>query len=902
MSPRGTYAALSVVAFFATLGLSGCLPKTNAEEDPGSTTREVGGDGEGSDDPILIAGPNRYLIRPGNASITCRPAQESETQFIIECIAQVVDENGKPRLAEGAAPGVKVDWADPVPDNPNAKVQGCRLDYNDMRQTCRATLDDLKPVNLDAKLTLTKGAETSTSVDRVVLPYSIQTFGSVSQIGMSFHTEAELPNSPKSSRGEIGYIPAFLPAKSHFFQAPHSVCHLGGKTYFDSAGYIYEYSDTEDGGVVRLFAGSGNAQNVQNLLNSRTVRLTGYEGILNFPIACGKDSVLISDPGESRILRAPLAGPVTQPLVRAMGGFIPDVLTETPDGILFTDYSGKRLFRLSGNSVTWIGGALGGTNGTGGPNLASYVFGKISSILFHEGTLFVTDSVLNRVMRINLTAPARIAEYTDFNSGWPWYRPAGTSLAPSKDKLFVVDKNRVTEVPLTPAFGTPRVIFGEVTQKGEWDPTKTPTGLNTPGSITSDAAGNLYIADTGNNRLVRLLAPAASGASWSPQWLVGTDIFPSGAAWDRVEASQAKFNNIRGVAVDPVTEEIFVTQTFHHVRAIGKDKIVRRFAGSLAPSVFNDGGAALEMGLWGPEELAIAPDRTLYVANRKLSGDTKANVIRAIQEGALLNFAGCFSSSCSTYEGTAAKAFAFQEIKAMAVGPDGTLYLVDGNRVRKIVREGSTNVVRTLAGGATLMPGSTATVAQAYALGTVGGITVNSDGVVFFAELPPASGRTALPGNTGLIPNVPAIWALLPNGDLKVMMVAPMQLPTRLAYLPDGNLLGIQGWGDPMLFLSVSGHYVKGPPFFSTRAGANCGSGILERTVEGSRLESELRGDLGKLCHGKVTGLAVANRCARDGTYQIALAESFDTIYQGAQPWQEYSGIVVRVSAPCPRP
>ena len=82
---------------------------------------------------------------------------------------------------------------------------------------------------------------------------------------------------------------------------------------------------------------------------------------------------------------------------------------------------------------------------------------------------------------------------------------------------FIADpaNNRVVELPAQPA-GAAQTTVG--------------TGLSAPQAVAVDAAGNVYIADTGNNRIV-MIPPAASGAA---QTVLGTGFSaPQGVAVDQ---------------------------------------------------------------------------------------------------------------------------------------------------------------------------------------------------------------------------------------------------------------------------------------------------------------------------------------------------------------------------------
>jgi hypothetical protein len=135
--------------------------------------------------------------------------------------------------------------------------------------------------------------------------------------------------------------------------------------------------------------------------------------------------------------------------------------------------------------------------------------------------------------------------------------------------------------------------------------------LNTPLGITVDSDGNLYIADSFNNRIRRV----------TPQGIIttyaGTGIgLPSST--DGRPAGQTALASPADVVWDPITTSLYVAEGTR-VRRIGSDGIVHTVAGTTDGSIgFEEhpGGLATETSICDPSGIAIAigGDQSLWIA------------------------------------------------------------------------------------------------------------------------------------------------------------------------------------------------------------------------------------------------------------------------------------------------
>ena len=158
------------------------------------------------------------------------------------------------------------------------------------------------------------------------------------------------------------------------------------------------------------------------------------------------------------------------------------------------------------------------------------------------------------------------------------------------------DSNRIRK--LTPE-GTLLTIAGD--REGFAD--GIPASFNTPSGLALDAEGNLYIADTGNNR-IRKVTPEGVASTVAGNGIAGYVDGP---------ATAAQFDGPIGVAVD-AQNNVYVADTYNdRIRRIGVDGQVTTVAGSQGPGYRDGQGSNAQFDT--PCGVVIKPDGTLIVAD-----------------------------------------------------------------------------------------------------------------------------------------------------------------------------------------------------------------------------------------------------------------------------------------------
>ena len=245
--------------------------------------------------------------------------------------------------------------------------------------------------------------------------------------------------------------------------------------------------------------------------------------------------------------------------------------------------------------------------------------------------------------------------------------------------LYVADAASNTIKKITTA-GVVSILAGSAGQAGSQDGTGATARFNQPSGVTSDAAGNLYVSDTGN-ALIRKVTPAG----------VVTTVAGSATARGNADGagSAATFGSPSGIAIDSAGN-LYVADSFNAtIRKIDSAGMVSTLAGSAGNRGSANGtGSAAWFNY--PNGVAVDAAGNVYVA------DTFNSTIRKITpDGVVTTLAGLAGVS-GAEDGTGLRAVFYQPY-GLDVDAAGNVYVADtgNNTIRRITPAG---VVTTLAG------------------------------------------------------------------------------------------------------------------------------------------------------------------------------------------------------------
>ncbi len=278
-------------------------------------------------------------------------------------------------------------------------------------------------------------------------------------------------------------------------------------------------------------------------------------------------------------------------------------------------------------------------------------------------------------------------------------RPNGIAFDRNGD-LLVSDQghHRIARVALATGTITTAIGTGVAGDSGDGGPADL-ASLNQPYAIAVDAAGAVYIADTGNHR-IRKVDTAGNVSS-----IAGTGV--QGFSGDGGPADRAQLNQPIGLAVD-ATGTIFVSELSGRIRKIDGSGIITTIAGTGLPAFSGDGGPASAAAIGPIVPLAVDPAGNLLLAdqlNRRIRRIDAAGQIATLVGG----------TAPASGAGTDAD---IGMPGAVAADPQGNVYFPANGALRRLSAEGR---IEILAGGPKdlLAPS---------------GMAVGPDGALYFAD------------------------------------------------------------------------------------------------------------------------------------------------------------------------
>ncbi|HIE02838.1 MAG TPA: hypothetical protein EYP59_21580, partial [Thiotrichaceae bacterium] len=231
------------------------------------------------------------------------------------------------------------------------------------------------------------------------------------------------------------------------------------------------------------------------------------------------------------------------------------------------------------------------------------------------------------------------------------------------------------------------VAGGGKTKFNGQDIPATEASLSWPNYIAFDQESNLYV--TTNNRVCRIgpdgliRTVAGKGRSFSHYPKEADDIGDGGLATDA-------FLSPGAIAFGP-DGSLYIADSYHYrIRRVGTDGIIDTVAGSNRQGFSGDGGLATQAKLYGAAYIAFGPDGSLY-----FSSIIKPRIRRISVDGIISTVSGDGWDRFSGDGGPATKA-RFLSPTTLAFGPDGSLYIKDKNRIRRVDSNG---IITTVAGG-----------------------------------------------------------------------------------------------------------------------------------------------------------------------------------------------------------
>ncbi len=299
--------------------------------------------------------------------------------------------------------------------------------------------------------------------------------------------------------------------------------------------------------------------------------------------------------------------------------------------------------------------------------------------------------------------------------------------------------------------------------------------VNAPSGVAVDATGNVYIADSNNNR-IRKVAPGGTITTFA-----GTG--GTGFSGDGGLATSATIYSPQDVAVD-TSGNVYIADHFNNrIRKVAINTgIITTVAGSGTQAFGGDGGQATAAQLNRPTGVAVDTSGNIYIADQSNHRVRKVTVAT----GVISTVAGTGTAGYDGDGGTAPAA-KLNNPFGVAVDGAGNLFIGDtyNHRVRKVTA--GTGIITTVAGTGTAgfdVENGLGTVARLYYPAHV---AVDSIGDVYIADQYNQRVRK-LAAATGLITTVAGCGDSGFGGDDGQAPAAQLNYPEGVAVAPGGTL------------------------------------------------------------------------------------------------------------------
>ncbi len=335
-----------------------------------------------------------------------------------------------------------------------------------------------------------------------------------------------------------------------------------------------------------------------------------------------------------------------------------------------------------GQNMLWTS-AGNGTTSYGGPDGRASVSVGLSNpwglAVDSQDRVYVADMGLHAVRRIDTdgTVTTVAGTGTAGFSGDGGIATAARLSSPARlafdgaGNLFIADSanNRIRKV--TPA-GIITTVAGNGIAGNTGDGGQaTSARLRTPYDMTLAPDGTMYIADRGNHK-IRRVTPAGIISTFA-----GTG--SGGYTGDDVAATSTRLNTPYSVDLDAAGNLYIADYDNERVRMVDTDGTITTVAGTGIATAQGDGGAATEAGLHKPQYVQVGPSGDLYIS------ESNNNRVRYVHDGLIDTLAG---SGQFGYlgDGTFPLFSTWQRPSATAFDSQGNLWVVDrGNRRIRVI-------------------------------------------------------------------------------------------------------------------------------------------------------------------------------------------------------------------------
>lgn len=459
------------------------------------------------------------------------------------------------------------------------------------------------------------------------------------------------------------------------------------------------------------------------------------------------------------------------PAINAPLGQVTGVASDGRGNIYAADTLNNLVVRISADGILTVvaGNGTAGFSGDGGPATSAALNSPHGVAVDASGNLYIADTSNSRIRKVSGGIVTTVAGGGSLGDGAQATSaaisfPEGVAVD-SAGNLFIADTggNRIRIV----SAGIITTVAGNGTAGFSGD-----TGLavaaklSNPRGVAVDSAGNMFIADSANHRIRRV-----SGGIITT--IAGNGV--AGSLGDRGTATSAMLNTPVGLGFDAGGNLLIADSVNYRIRRVSAGNI-ETVVGSGTLGFSGDGGPALSATLNIPTGVAVDSSGALVIA------DSLNDRIRRVSGGLTATMAGNGSYKFSGDGGPATSA-ALNGPFGVALDSGGNLYIADAFNAR--IRKVSKGIVTTVAGKETSGSAGDGGPATQAMLRTPLGVAVDSNGNLYIADFNNSRVRKVSGGNITTVAGngTPGF-----SGDGGSATAAGLNLPAGVAVDAAGNL------------------------------------------------------------------------------------------------------------------
>ncbi|WP_460945226.1 NHL repeat-containing protein [Spirosoma daeguense] len=544
------------------------------------------------------------------------------------------------------------------------------------------------------------------------------------------------------------------------------------------------------------------AQNISTVAGNGSENVPAISAQISTPNSVAVDAngnLYIADRSNNRIRKVTPEGIVTTVAGTGIAGYSGDggpatsaqlfypfgVAVDWGGNLYIADTYNSRIRKVTPDGIitTVAGSSISGYGGDGNLATLARLNQPYGVAVDGLGNIYIADTGNHRLRRVNTsglihTIVGNGTAGDNTGGGVPGMTqlngPQGVALDGSGN-IYIADtgNHRVRKVQNSFSSIINLAGTGTLGYSGDGGPAAS-AHLYRPTGVTADANGNVYIADSNNQRIRKV------NTGFVITTVAGTGM--AGYSGDNGNATSAQLNLPSGVALDSNGSFYIADQTNSRIRKVNAMGTITTVAGTGingSGGYSGDGGPAIAAQLYSPFSAALDGSGNLYIAD---SGNSRVRKVSS--SGVITTIAGTGSFGFSG-DGGLATAAQLNGVYGTTVDGSGNLYIADANnhRIRKV---STTGVITTVAGAGSVGYNGDGILATSAQLNYPSSVAVDGAGTLYIADR--FNHRVRKVSTTGIITTVVGTGISGFSGDFGDATSARLSSPYSVAIDGSGNL------------------------------------------------------------------------------------------------------------------